>query len=119
MLNDFKRQAVELLTSLETGNHCPVASIPISIFSTTCASQMAWRDFASGWSLFPRALPRSIPFGSCKMATLFLPTRNPTSAVPGQASIFSDFKQGKTVEHWDNPPAGRRAEPDRSGHQVA
>jgi hypothetical protein len=76
MPSDFKKQVVELLKRLETGDRSPLATInPNKYIQHNLRVADGLGDFASGWNLFPRALPRSIPFVPSKMATLSLPIR--------------------------------------------
>jgi hypothetical protein len=112
--NYFKRQIVEQLKGLETGDRELLAAInPNKHIQHNLHLVDSWRDFASVWKLFPRELPRSIRCAFFRMATLSLPIPNTTSTVPRWVLIFSDLK---TERSWSTgttcsrpPPSGVRA----------
>jgi hypothetical protein len=82
--NDFKRQIVELLKSLETGDRKQLAAINPNKYIQHNLRVSRWPGGISRAFGSPSqgGLPRSIPCAFVRMATLSLPIPNTTSAVP-------------------------------------
>src|SRR5260370_5673280 len=90
--NDFKRQIVELLKGLETGDREPLAGInPNKHIQHNLRLADGLAGFRERLEALPKGLPR-IPCAFFRMAALSLPMRNTTSTVRRQALILSDLK---------------------------
>src|SRR5258708_3259631 len=118
MLNDFKRQVVELLKSLETGDRSPLATINPNKY---IKQGLRVADGLAGF----RERLESLPKGAAKVNTvrvfqdgIFVFTH--TEYNIGGPRIGFDifrFEEGKIVEHWDNLQQAA-AEPSPSGHTM-
>jgi len=118
MLNEFKRQVVELLKSLETSDRSPLATINPSKY---IQHNLAVGDGLPG----VRALLQSLPKGSAKVNTVrvfqdgnfvFAHTEYNFFGPKVGFDIFR-FEDGKIVEHWDNLQE-TAAKPSPSGHTM-
>ena len=93
MLNDFKRQVVELLMSFETGDRGPLATInPDKYIQHNLRVADGLAGFRARLEAVPRGLPRSRWCVSSKTAILSLPIPNTISPASEWALIFSDLK---------------------------
>jgi predicted SnoaL-like aldol condensation-catalyzing enzyme len=118
MLNDFKRQVVELLKSLETGDRGPLATINPNKY---IQHNLRVADGLAGF----RERLESLPKGAAKVNTVrvfrdgnfvFTHTEYNISGPRIGFDIFR-FEEGKIVEHWDNLQQ-TAAEPSPSGHTM-
>jgi predicted SnoaL-like aldol condensation-catalyzing enzyme len=103
MLQDFKRQIVELLKSLETGDRKPLATINPNNY---IQHNLRVADGLAGFRERLEALPK----GAAKVNTVrvfqdgnffFAHTEYNIGGPKVGFDIFR-FEDGKTVEHWDN-----------------
>ena len=116
MLNDFKRQVVELLKSLETGDRRPLATINPQKY---IQHNLRVADGLAGF----RARLEALPKGAAKVNTVrvfqdgnfvFAHTEYNIGGPRVGFDIFR-FEEGKIVEHWDNlEQTAAAAESERS-----
>jgi predicted SnoaL-like aldol condensation-catalyzing enzyme len=119
MLNEFKRQIVELLKSLGTGDRTPLATINPQKY---IQHNLRVADGLEGF----RARLEALPKGAAKVNTVrvfqdggsvFAHTEYNIGGPKVGFDIFR-FEDGKIVEHWDNLEQ-TAASPSPSGHTMS